>query len=86
MTEARASFAVLALLGLAALAAPAFAHVLCAFYVADTNTSLHDEATAVVLMREGRCTVFSMQNDYRGPVGPAPFVPVPLLRSAASTG
>jgi hypothetical protein len=44
---------------------------------------LHNEATTVVLMREGHRTVLSMQNDYRGPVEDfALVVPVPVVAPA----
>ena len=62
------------------LAAASPASAFCGFYVAGTDTSLHNEATTVVLMREGTRTVLSMQNDYAGP--PEDFamvVPVPVV-------
>jgi hypothetical protein len=76
---ARLRLAALAL-GFAPLASAAPAHAFCGFYVAGTEASLHNEATTVVLMREGRRTVLSMQNDYRGPVEDfAMVVPVPVV-------
>lgn len=60
--------------------APERAEAFCGFYVAGTDASLHNEATTVVLMREGTRTVLSMQNDYAGP--PEDFamvVPVPVV-------
>ncbi len=46
-------------------AAPADAF--CGFYVHGADAKLFNEATQVVLMREGSCTVRSMQNDDLGP-------------------
>jgi hypothetical protein len=52
----------------------------CGFYVAGTDTSLHNEATTVVLMRDGNRTILSMQNDYQGPPeGFAMVIPVPVV-------
>lgn len=56
------------------------ARAFCGFYVAGSETALHNHATTVVLMREGHRTVLSMQNDYAGP--PEDFamvVPVPVV-------
>jgi len=70
-----------AFLGLvAALIAPATVHAFCGFYVAGADDTLVNEATMVVLMREGSRTVLSMQNHYQGP--PENFamvVPVPVV-------
>jgi hypothetical protein len=52
----------------------------CGFYVAGSGQQLTNDATQVVLMREGTRTVMSMQNDYKGP--PEAFamvVPVPVV-------
>ncbi|MEZ4368278.1 MAG: hypothetical protein R2939_18665 [Kofleriaceae bacterium] len=49
----------------AAVAAPTAAHAFCGFYVSGSGDALYNDATQVVLMREGR-TVLSMQNDYKG--------------------
>ena len=64
----------------AALALPARAHAFCGFYVAGANTKLYNNATEVVLMRQGTTTVLSMANNYQGP--PSAFamvVPVPTV-------
>ena len=61
-----------------AIAPPADAF--CGFYVSGADTKLFNNATQVVLMREGTRTVLSMQNSYQGP--PADFamvVPVPVI-------
>jgi hypothetical protein len=69
------------LLGAAlALATPHEARAFCGFYVGGAETKLFNNATMVVLMREGTRTVLSMQNNYQGP--PADFamvVPVPVV-------
>jgi hypothetical protein len=52
----------------------------CGFYVADSNKPMFNDATQVVLMRDGTRTVLSMQNNYKGP--PEAFamvVPVPSV-------
>src|SRR4029078_7846257 len=56
------------------------AHAFCGFYVSGADTKLYNNATMVVLMREGTRTVLSMQNNYQGP--PEDFamvVPVPVV-------
>jgi hypothetical protein len=61
-------------------ALPASAHAFCGFYVAGGGAALFNDATQVVLMREGTRTVLSMQNNYRGP--PENFamvIPVPVV-------
>jgi hypothetical protein len=54
------------------------AHAFCGFYVAGSGEPLYNDATMVVLARNGTQTVLSMQNSYQGP--PEEFamvVPVP---------
>ena len=54
------------------------ASAFCGFYVGGADSSLFNDATMVVMMREGTTTVLSMQNDYSGPPeGFALVVPVP---------
>ncbi len=56
------------------------AHAFCGFYVGGSNDKLFNDATQVVLMREGTRTVLAMQNDYRGPLEDfAMVVPVPVV-------
>ncbi|MDX2012353.1 MAG: DUF2330 domain-containing protein, partial [Myxococcaceae bacterium] len=60
--------------------APIAAHAFCGFYVAGGGAELFNNATQVVLMREGTRTVLSMENNYQGP--PEDFamvVPVPVV-------
>ena len=67
-------------LGLGLLAAPSPADAFCGFYVAGADAELFNNATLVVLMRDGTRTVLSMQNDYQGP--PEDFaliIPVPVV-------
>ena len=64
---------------------PVAAHAFCGFYVAGGGAQLFNDATQVVLMREGTRTVLSMQNNYRGP--PENFamvVPVPVILAEAN--
>ena len=52
----------------------------CGFYVGGAGAKMFNDATVVVLMREGTRTVLSMQNTYKGP--PEKFamvVPVPVV-------
>src|SRR5579863_8446732 len=56
------------------------ARAFCGFYVSGADARLTNNATQVVLMREGTRTVLSMQNGYQGP--PQNFamvVPVPVV-------
>jgi MYXO-CTERM domain-containing protein len=56
------------------------AEAFCGFYVAGADSQLYNNATMVVLMRDGTRTVLSMQNAYQGP--PEDFamvVPVPVV-------
>jgi hypothetical protein len=60
--------------------APSDASAFCGFYVSGADAKLFNNATQVVLMREGTRTVLSMQNNYQGP--PSDFamvVPVPIV-------
>jgi hypothetical protein len=68
------------LLATAVLLAPARSDAFCGFYVSGADARLSNNATNVVLMREGTRTVLSMQNNYQGP--PQDFamvVPVPVI-------
>ncbi|MFT3709054.1 MAG: DUF2330 domain-containing protein [Archangium sp.] len=59
---------------------PFSAHAFCGFYVAGGGAELFNNATQVVLMRDGTRTVLSMQNNYQGP--PENFamvIPVPVV-------
>ena len=63
-----------------ATGAPRTASAFCGFYVGGGDAKLYNNATLVVLMRDGTRTVLSMQNNYQGP--PANFamvVPVPVV-------
>jgi MYXO-CTERM domain-containing protein len=67
-------------LALAALSAAPAADAFCGFYVAGADAKLFNNATMVVMMREGTRTVLAMQNNYQGP--PENFamvVPVPIV-------
>jgi hypothetical protein len=70
--------ALVAGLAFAAHAAPA--HAFCGFYVSGSGDKLFNDATQVVLVRDGTRTVLSMQNDYKGPLADfAMVVPVPVV-------
>jgi hypothetical protein len=65
-----------ALVALAALPAHAF----CGFYVGKADAQLFNDASQVVLVRDGDRTVLTMSNDYQGPMSDfALVVPVPTL-------
>jgi hypothetical protein len=65
--------------GLLTLAAPA-AEAFCGFYVGKADTSLFNEASQVVLVRDGERTVLTMSNDYKGELTDfALVVPVPVV-------
>ena len=68
--------------GLCLWSVPAVSEAFCGFYVAGADAELYNDATVVVMMRDGKRTVLSMQNDYQGP--PEDFamvVPVPVVLS-----
>ena len=76
----RLALAVPALLACLALTVPDRAAAFCGFYVSGADAKLYNNATQVVLMREGTRTVLAMQNNYQGP--PQDFamvVPVPVV-------
>ncbi|MBL0216037.1 MAG: DUF2330 domain-containing protein [Myxococcales bacterium] len=67
-----------------AVASAGAAHAFCGFYVSGSGAKLSNDATQVVLMREGTRTVLSMQNDYKGPLEDfAMVVPVPVVLKEA---
>src|SRR3954470_20708035 len=69
--------------GCALAATTIAAHAFCGFYVAGSGQKMFNDATQVVLMRDGTRTVLSMQNDYRGPLEDfAMVVPVPVVLKA----
>ncbi|MCA9637636.1 MAG: DUF2330 domain-containing protein [Myxococcales bacterium] len=49
--------------GALVVGAPAIADAFCGFYVSGADAALFNNATLVVLMREGTRTVLSMQNN-----------------------
>ncbi len=56
------------------------ARAFCGFYVSGAEGKLLNDATQVVLLRDGTRTVLSMQNNYQGP--PQDFamvIPVPVV-------
>src|SRR5437870_11039859 len=70
---------ILAFAAVTAIAAPS-AHAFCGFYIDTNGSEMVNNATQVVLMRQGTRTVLSMQNNYQGP--PQDFamvVPVPTV-------
>jgi hypothetical protein len=80
MSKRLRSLALTVPLVLASLVASHSADAFCGFYIAGADAKLFNNATMVVLMREGTKTVLSMQNNYQGP--PEDFamvVPVPIV-------
>jgi hypothetical protein len=63
-----------------ALMAPSAAEAFCGFYVSGGTADLYNNATQVVLMRDGTRTVLTMQNNYEGPLADfAMVIPVPIV-------
>jgi len=65
---------------LAVAASASAAHAFCGFYIDTNGAEMVNNATEVVMMREGTRTVLSMQNNYQGP--PQDFamvIPVPVV-------
>jgi hypothetical protein len=74
------SLAFVAAMTSASLFAAPSADAFCGFYVSGADAKLFNNATLVVLMREGTRTVLSMQNNYQGPAEDfAMVVPVPVV-------
>jgi hypothetical protein len=68
------------IVALCCLAVPGAAHAFCGFYVAGGGAEVYNNATQVVLMRDGTKTILSMQNNYEGPPeGFAMVIPVPVV-------
>jgi hypothetical protein len=64
---------------------PSEAQAFCGFYVSGADQEMYNNATMVVMMREGTKTVLSMRNNYEGP--PEDFamvIPVPQVLSEES--
>ncbi|MBQ0937272.1 DUF2330 domain-containing protein [Ideonella paludis] len=73
----RAALGALAAALCSVAAAPA--HAFCGFYAGKADASLFNEASQVVLVRDGQRTVLSMLNDYSGPLKEfALIVPTPV--------
>lgn len=71
-----ASFLLLAILVFNSQPALAF----CGFYVAKADSSLYNQASQVIIARDGQRTVLTMSNDYQGEVQDfALVVPVPVI-------
>ena len=52
----------------------------CGFYVAKADSSLYNQASQVIIARDGKRTVLTMSNDYQGDVKDfAMVVPVPVV-------
>jgi len=70
------------LAGIAVITAlsPLLADAFCGFYAGKADASLFNEASQVVLVRDGNRTVISMLNDYSGPLNEfALIVPTPTV-------
>src|SRR5437773_11054706 len=64
----------------AVCASASAAHAFCGFYVSGSGGKMFNDATEVVLMRNGTRTVLAMQNDYKGPLEDfAMVIPVPTV-------
>src|SRR5215471_5120840 len=70
----------LSLIALVLGASPGAAHAFCGFYVGKADAALFNDASQVVLARDGERTVVTMSNDYRGELTDfALVVPVPSM-------
>lgn len=79
MPSARRGLAV-TLSALALLASPGAAEAFCGFYVGKADSQLFNQASQVVLVRDGERTVVTMSNDYKGELTDfALVVPVPTV-------
>ena len=59
---------------------PTLVEAFCGFYVASADTKLFNEASQVVMMRDGERTVITMANDFKGEVKEfAIVIPVPVV-------
>lgn len=68
------------LLALTATAVTPVAQAFCGFYVGKADAGLFNEASQVIMARDGDRTVISMANDYAGPLAEfALVVPVPTV-------
>jgi hypothetical protein len=64
----------------ALLSATTAAHAFCGFYVAKADTRIFNQASQVILVRDGNQTVITMSNDFKGDVKDfAMVVPVPTV-------
>ena len=71
---------VVASVAIACACLPALSHAFCGFYAGKADASLFNEASQVVLVRDGNRTVISMLNDYSGPLSEfALIVPTPTV-------
>src|SRR5262249_51521459 len=62
------------------LAAAPAAQAFCGFFVGKADANLFNQASQVILARDGDRTVISMANDYQGPLNEfALVVPVPVV-------
>jgi hypothetical protein len=67
-------------LATAALFTPLATHAFCGFYVGKADATLFNEASQVIMARDGDRTVISMANDYKGELTEfALVVPVPTV-------
>lgn len=68
----------LTIIGLAVISCTS--HAFCGFYVGKADTTLFNEASKVIVVRDGDKTVVSMLNDYKGKLSEfAVVVPVPQV-------
>ena len=75
----RSTFLAVPLVWLASLL-PGTADAFCGFFAGKADASLFNEASQVVIARDGSRTVLSMLNDYSGPLSQfALVVPTPVV-------
>ena len=73
-------YLITAIAALATIFVTTTAQAFCGFYVAKADTSLFNQASQVVLVRDGKRTVITMANDFEGDVEDfAIVIPVPTM-------
>ncbi|MBX3102952.1 MAG: DUF2330 domain-containing protein, partial [Bacteroidetes bacterium] len=56
------------------------AHAFCGFYVAGAGAELFNQASQLIVVRDGHKTVLTLQNDFKGSVRNfAMVIPVPVV-------
>lgn len=80
MMQLSRSLKLLALVFLFLLICVNSAFAFCGFYVAKADSNLYNQASQVIIARDGKRTILTMANDYQGSINDfAMVVPVPVI-------